>query len=294
MKAVFKRELRALFTGWSGWGFLALTTGAAALSVFFVNILSGTPSFAQNSVYLALAMALGCGLCCMRAFPGECASGTERLLYMLPLKNCDIVLGKLFSRLVLVALSGVLMAVYPLGLSLAFEQVSLGEGLSCVLAVTLMGALFMSAALFCSACSRSSITAFVSFAALTCLSWAAPYAADKVAVMTSISPLMIILGTALVALVVYALISDWLIAFICAALQEMPVLLASLRGEDAEVFGVLSKRLNSLSVFEPLTAFVNGILDAGTLIEYVLLAAFFAALCGLAVAARRRCERRAL
>lgn len=294
MKAVFKRELRALFSGWGGWGFLALTTGAAALVVFIVNIWEGKPSFSENCVYLALAMALGCGLCAMRAFPGERAAGTERLLYALPLKNRDIVLGKLLSRLVLVALSGALMALYPLGLSLVFEQVSLGEGLSCVLAITLLGVLFMSAALFCSACSRTSIMAFLSFAALTGISWAAPYAADKVAAMTSLSPIMILLGTALVVLVVYTLTSDWLLSFIAAALQEMPVLLYWLRGEDAQVFAAFSKRLDSLSVFEPLTAFVNGILDVGVLIEYVLLAAFFAALCGLAVAARRRCERRAL
>ena len=71
MKALFKRELRALFSGWGGWGFLALATGAAGIAVFIVNILGGAPSFAENTLYLALAMALGSGLCCMRAFPGE-------------------------------------------------------------------------------------------------------------------------------------------------------------------------------------------------------------------------------
>ncbi len=294
MKAVFKRELRALFAGWGGWGFLALMTGAAGLVVFVLNVLGGTPSFAQGSVYLALAMALGCGLCGMRAFPGERASGTERLLYALPLTTGDIVLGKLLSRWVLVLLSGVLMAIYPLGLSLMFKQVPLGEGLSCVLAITLLGLLFMSAALFCSACSRTSWLAFAAFAALTLISWAAPYAAARVAAMSSLSLPMIVMATALIVLLVYACSSDWLIGFVLAAVLQAPVLLAFLRGTDAATLSMMAQFLKALSVFEPLTAFVNSILDVGTLLEYALLAVLFAALTGLAVAARRRCERRPL
>ena len=294
MTALFKRELRALFSGWGGWGFLALATGAAGIAVFTVNILGGAPSFAENTLYLALAMALGSGLCCMRAFPGERASNTERLLYTLPLRTRDIVLGKLLSRLIPVLLSGVLLALYPLGLSLAFPQTSLSLGLSSVAAVTALGMLLMSAALFCSACSRTAAGAFASFALLTLASWAAPYAAMRAEALTVVSPLMIALMTALVVLLVYILCSDWLVSFIAAALAEAPVLLLHLRGEDARVLEAFNALLKRLSVFEPLSAFVNGIFDVGTIAGYLTVAALFACLTGLAIAARRRGERRAL
>ncbi len=294
MKALFKRELRALFSGWGGWGFLALVTGAAGITVFIVNILGGTPSFAESTLYLALAMALGSGLCCMRAFPGESASNTERLLYVLPLRTRDIVLGKLLSRLVPVLISGALLALYPLGLSLVFPQASFSMGLSSVVAVAALGLLLMSAALFCSACSRTAVGAFVSFMLLTLASWVAPYAAMRAEALTAISPVMIALMTALIVLLVYILCSDWLVGFIAAALVEAPVLLLHLRGEDARVLEVFNALLKRLSVFEPLGAFVNGIFDVGTIVGYLTVAALFAGLTGLAVAARRRGERRAL
>ena len=294
MKALFKRELRALFSGWGGWGFLALVTGAAGITVFLANIVNGNPSFAESTLYLALAMALGCGLVCMRAFPGERVSNTERLLYSLPLKTSDIVLGKLFSRLVLVLISGVLLALYPLGLSLLFPQVSLSMGLSSVAVVTVLGLLLMSAALFCSSCSRTTAEAFSSFTLLTLASWAAPYAAMHAEALTTISPLMIVLMTALIVLIIYSICSDWLIGFIAAALVEVPVLLLHLRGEDARVLEAFNTLLQKLSVFEPLSAFVNGIFDVGAIVEYLTLAALFACLTGLSIAARRRGERRAL
>lgn len=294
MKALFKRELRALFSGWGGWGFLALVTGAAGIAVFIVNILGGAPSFAESTLYLALAVALGSGLCCMRAFPGERTAGTERLLYALPLRTRDIVLGKLLSRLVPVLISGALLALYPLGLSIAFPQVSLSMGLSGVAAVTALGLLLMSAALFCSSCARTAEGAFGSFALMTFVSWAAPYAAMRAEALTAVTPFMIAAMTALIVLIVYSLCSDWLIGFIAAALVEAPVLLMHLRGEDARVLEAFNALLKKLSVFEPLSAFVNGIFDVGTIVGYLTIAALFACLTGLSVAARRRGERRAL
>ena len=102
------------------------------------------------------------------------------------------------------------------------------------------------------------------------------------------------LGTALVVLLVYILCSDWLVSFIAAALVEAPVLLLHLRGEDARVLEAFNALLKRLSVFEPLSAFVNGIFDVGTIAGYLTVAALFACLTGLAIAARRRGERRAL
>ena len=294
MKALFKRELRALFSGWGGWGFLALVTGAAGVTTFVVNIIGGSPSFAESAVYLALAMALGCGLCCMRAFPGERASNTERLLYSMPLKTRDIVLGKLLARLVPVALAGVLLALYPIGLRLAFPQTSLDMGLNCVVAVTALGMLLMSGALFCSACARTSGEAFALFAAATLVSWAAPYAAMRAEAMTAVTPLMIVLATALIVIIVYCLCFDWLIGCVAAALIEAPVLLMHLRGEDAQIIEGVAALLKRLSVFEPLSAFVNGIMDVRAILGYLIVAGLFACLTGLAVAARRRGERRAL
>ena len=143
-------------------------------------------------------------------------------------------------------------------------------------------------------CSRTAAGAFASFALLTLASWAAPYAAMRAEALTVVSPLMIALMTALVVLLVYILCSDWLVSFIAAALAEAPVLLLHLRGEDARVLEAFNALLKRLSVFEPLSAFVNGIFDVGTIAGYLTVAALFACLTGLAIAARRRGERRAL
>ena len=294
MTALFRREVRALFSGLAGWLFPAFILAAAGVFVFVNNVLTASPLFANNAVYLALCMALGCALLAMNAFPGEARQNSERILYALPLRTHDIVLGKLLALLTPVVISCGVLALYPLVLSLFSATPALGEGLSCVLALLAMGVMFTSAALFCSACARTAVSALIYMAVLTGVSYALPYAASYVAAMSGLNMFTLIVFLALMVMLFYLLSGDLLIGFAAAAVIEAPLLLMHLRGSDAAILSAVSFVMKKLSVFEELTLFMNGIFDFSALIYWLYIACLFAVLTELAVKARRQGGRRAL
>ena len=294
MSAVFRKELRTLFHGLTGWGSLAVLLAAAGVSMFFVNVRGLSPLFADNILYLALGMALSCGLLCCDAFPGERRAHTDRALYALPLRSGSIFLGKLLARLVVVVLCCALLCLYPAALSLAAPSASMGEGFGAVCAVCAMGALFAAAALCCSALSRSPIVAFLSYAAVVALMYFLPALAPRVEALTSLSPVTLVLMPLAAGVLAWVIFDDVLAGFIAAAVAEAPVLLNHLRGSDSAVFRALGSAMRAVGVFEPMTLFSNGLLDVSALVRWLTFALPFIAAGVIAVAARREAKRRAL
>ena len=294
MKAVFKRELRFLFGGLTFWGALALLLTAVGAPVFFVNVRGANPHFADNILYFVFGMALFCGLICVDAFPGEHRAKTERALYALPVRSGGFFLGKLLPRLIAVLAACAVIALYPIALALISPSSSLSEGLVCVVALCALGMLFVSAALCCSAFSRSAVCAFIAYAALIALSWFLPKAAPLIEARGAISPLTLIGLPLFAGLLAFLVFSDILIGFIGAAIVLVPVLLNHLLGTDSVVFGFIGRLMRGVSVFDPLRFFQNGLLDFSAVIDWLALALPFIAAGILAVAARRQGKRRAL
>ena len=294
MRAVFRKELRALFGGLTGWGTMALLLAAAGASVFFINVRGSSPLFCDNARYIALGMALSCGLLCADAYPAERRQRTERALYALPITSRGIFAGKLLARLTVLLAGCALLALYPVVLSVAVPSAALAEGLGSVLALCAMGVMFTAAALCCSALSRSAIVAFVAYAALVALAWFAPDIAGRVAGMSALSPVTLALLPALAGMLIWLITNDVLAGFIAAAVVLAPVLFNHLRANDGAVFGGIARGLRACAVFEPLTLTANGILDLSALIYWLSAAVVLAAAGMLAAVARRQGKRRAL
>ena len=294
MSAVFRKELRTLLGGLTGWGSLAVLLAVAGVSAFFINLQGMRPFFTDNIRYLALGMALFCGLLCADAFPGERRARTDRALYALPLRSGGIFMGKLLARLLVVLLGCALLALYPVALSLAAPSAALGEGLGCVLAVCAMGVMFAATALCCSAFSRSALAAFGIYAALVALSYFMPELASRVETLTALSPLTLVLMPAAAGMLAWTAFGDVLAGFIAAAVVEAPVLLCHLRGNDSVIFQAIGRGLRAAAVFEPLSLFSNCIFDVAAVVRWLTIALLFAVTGILAVAARREAKRRAL
>lgn len=294
MSAVFRKELRALLGGLTGWGFFALLLAAAGASMFFVNVQGGSPLFSENARWLALGMALACGLLCADAYPAERRQKTERALYALPLSSRSVFFGKLLARLVALLIGCALLALYPIVFSLASPAAAMAEGLGCVLAVAAMGVLFTSAALACSAFCRSGLVAFAAYAVLAALGWFAAPLAARVGTLTTLSPLTLVLIPALAGVLAWMISEDELIGFVAAAAALAPVLLNHLRGNDAAVYGGIAKGLRTCAVFEPLSLTLRGLVDLSAVVYWLSAAALMIVIGLMAAGARRRGKRRAL
>ena len=293
MKAIFKKELRALLGGLRGWGYIAIVLLGAGASTFVVNLLNLSTRFEASISYIALALIPATIVAATDSFQIERRQHTERMLYSLPVKNTDIVLGKLLAHLVPVAIAGVCMCVFPLVLSL-YGTLNWGAAISAILALVVLGAAMMSIGLCMSACSRNRLIAALAIAAALLASWAAPMAAELISSGGTLNVMMMISFMLVGFTATYLLSNSALLGIIVAAVIEVPVLLSYLQGTGAELLTAVGAGVDSLNIFGGLNSFVNGVMDIGVLIGWLAIAALFAFITVLMVSNRRQAKRRTL
>ena len=293
MKAIFKRELRALMGGLRGWGYVAIALLGTGASALLLNILSLSARFETNANYMALFLIPATMAAATDSYQADRRQNTERLIFSMPIGNADIVLGKLLAHLVPVAIAGAGMCMFPLMLSL-YGEVGWAAALSTILAVTVLGAVMMSIGLCISACSRNRTVAALCIAAVLIVSWASPLAAELIASRGELNLMMMasfmMVGFALV----YLFSGSALLGIFAAAVIEVPVLLAYLQGTGAELMASIGQGIEALNLFGGLNPFVNGLFDGRVLIGWLAIAALFGFVNMLLVAGRRQAKRRAL
>lgn len=116
MLAVYKRELRACFTGPMGWLYLAFLSVMLGILVRVNCFVGGYPQMEQvfGSMLFMLVTILAVSLLTMRTLSDERRQKTDQLLYSLPLRTGQVVLGKYLALLTVAALACALFAAYPL------------------------------------------------------------------------------------------------------------------------------------------------------------------------------------
>ena len=116
MTAIFKRELHSYMRGVIGPAVIALLLLVAGVLTAIVNLLAGVAQLAYVLNYMQFALIVAMPVLAMRAFAEEKKNRVDRLLYTLPIKLSDIVLGKYFAALAVFGMSCAVLAVYPLAL----------------------------------------------------------------------------------------------------------------------------------------------------------------------------------
>lgn len=129
MIAVLRRELHAFRTGLTGPLFLA---AALCITGIYTAVLCFSEGYANfevilsNTSYILLIMA---PFLTMRLFASEPRQGTDRLLYSLPLRPTQIVLGKYLAAVAVYGLYCLILCGYPALLS-AYGTVDLSTAYS--------------------------------------------------------------------------------------------------------------------------------------------------------------------
>lgn len=293
MKAIFKRELRALMGGLRGWGYVAIMLLGAGASVFLLNYLNLSTRFEAGINYIALFLIPATIAAATDSFQADRRQNTERMLFSLPVKTADIVLGKLLAHLVPVAVTGVALCAFPLILSV-YGPIGWAAALSGVLALTVLGAVMMSVGLCISACSKNRFIAVLAIAAVLAASWAAPMAADLIRSRGSLTPMMMACFMLVGFTATYLMSNSALAGILVAAVIEVPVLLHYLNGTGAELMQTIGNGVDSVNLFAGLNPFINGLMDGGVLIGWLAVVALFALITMFVIGNRRQAKRRAL
>ena len=293
MRAVCKRELHALMRTLRGWGYAAVVLLCAGAVVLMNHLRTGSVHLESSIHYIALAMIPAAAIASADAFHAERRHNTERLLYSLPLKNWQIVWGKLAALCVPVLIAGIGLCAFPLML-LPFGEVPLKAAFACIGVLTALGIEMMSVGLFVSVCTKNAFWSVLVTIAVLVLSWFAPMFAALIESTFAVNwGLVIALMIAVFALS-YALSRNGVISIAVTALVEVPVLYLYLSGSGYVVMNVITDGIRSLSLFDGLGSYSIGLADMRLIVGALVTAALFAVFTVLCVANRRGAKRRAL
>ena len=285
MTAIYKKEMRSYFRGIMGWLFVALILLTFGIYTAVLSLSKGYADFSLVPYNAQFVYLIAIPLLTMRSLAEERRAHTDQLLYSSSLSSAEIVLGKYFTSVTILALPLAVCSVYPLILS-GYGRVALGTAYSTLLAFFLLGCVLAAIGLFCSAISTNQ---FVSAAITFCVLLLCYFANDLGGLLSVSIPAAFYFFSALAllsTLLLRQMTKSWLAAGITFLVLEVGLLAIYLLAPGA-LDGSVAAAFSGIAVFAKLESFSNGILDLTVLLQYVSLAWLFVFVTIQAVEKRR-------
>ncbi len=173
MFAIFKKELRAYFTGPVGYVYTGIFLAAAALICAFTTIQQASYDTTSYFQYMIFAFVVLIPLLTMRSFAEERKTKTEQLLLTAPVTITGMVIGKYLAALSLFVSTMLVSCInfFPLVSYAIIERSSASAGshvgpvggqvVGCLIGVILIGAAFIAVGLFISSLTENQLAAAV-------------------------------------------------------------------------------------------------------------------------------------
>lgn len=288
MMAVFQREINAYFKGIMGYLFAAFLLVFAGIYTMAYNLSGYYANFEYVLSSISFIYLIAVPILTMRSVAEEKRQKTDQLLYSLPIRLSDVILGKYLAMLVVLAAPTVVMGLYPLVLA-RFGDVSFGMAYGTLLAFFLLGACLMSIGLFVSSVTESQIAAAVITLVVTLILYFLSALSSFVSSAASASLLALCIGVVIFAIILYLLAKNPIVSFLAALLGIGGLYLWY--GNDSAAFaGLFGKIMNQFSVFDRFYTFVDGVFDMTAVVYYVSIACVFLFLSVQAMEKRRWSE----
>lgn len=160
MLAIFKRELRGYFTGVIGYVFLVLFLAVAGIVFSYTTLFSMTADSTSYFTAMLLFSAIILPILTMKSFSEERKTKTEQLLLTSPVSIPAMVLGKFLASYVMFAGAMVFTSLYFLFL-LPYAAMKWAVIVGNVIALLLVGMVFITIGLFVSALTENQLSAAV-------------------------------------------------------------------------------------------------------------------------------------
>ncbi len=114
MSAIFRKELKIYFSGLFGYVSTAILLLFAGLFTALIHLFSASADFALTLTLMQWVLIVMIPFFAMRSIAEERHSRTDLLLYSLPLRLSEVVLGKFLAQAVLFLVPTGVMALYPI------------------------------------------------------------------------------------------------------------------------------------------------------------------------------------
>lgn len=160
MKAIFKRELRSYFTGAIGYVFLVLYLAAGGAIFSFTTLFSMSADVSGFFLCMLIFSAVALPLLTMKSFSEERKIKTEQLILTAPVSITSMVFAKFFAAYIMFASAMIVNSMYFLFL-LPYATVKIGLLFGNLLALLLVGMVFISIGLYVSSLTENQLAAAV-------------------------------------------------------------------------------------------------------------------------------------
>ena len=273
MRAVYKRELRALLCGLTAPLVLAVALCIIGIYTAVLSFSQGYANFEivlSNTTYILLVLI---PLLSMRMFADEPRLGTDKLLHSLPLRVTDVVLGKYLAAVTVYGALCVVLCGYPWLLS-RYGATDLATAYSAIAGDFLLGCALLAVGAFCSSMTENPVVAAVFTFGLSFLSYLLPTVSDYLASSGLAAFVLFTFAIAALSVLVCVCSKKPLVAAAVGASLEIP--LAVLLLLDSSLLDCAVQRvLSACALFSRLDPFVYGMFDLGGVVYYLGAAFLF-------------------
>jgi len=159
MVAVFRHELRNYSNSVSAYLFCAFFLVFVGIGAMLYNIQAAVANFEYVLQFVCIGMTVIVPILTMRSIAEERKQKTDQLLYSLPLKTWEVVVGKYLALLVVFLVPMLVICAYPI-IFAQYGEVYMPAAYGSIFAFYFMGAAMIAIGMFC-----SSLTENIGFAA---------------------------------------------------------------------------------------------------------------------------------
>ena len=160
MLAIFKRELRSYFVGVIGYVFLVIYLTIAGILFSYTTMFSMSSDVTNYFTLMLVFSAIALSLLTMKSFSEERKTKTEQLILTAPISLPAMVFGKFLASYVVFGSATVLTSLYFLFL-IPYTQLQFAILFGNLIALLLVGMVFISIGLFVSALTENQLSAAI-------------------------------------------------------------------------------------------------------------------------------------
>lgn len=274
MIAIYRREMRSYFHNVIGYVVLSVLLLTAGILCTVLNVVQKSPYFSGTLYYLQFALVLVAPLLTMRSLTEERKNRTDQLLYSLPIPLWKIVLGKYFAMVSVLGLACLIIAIYPLLLSL-FGMGNFATAYSMLLGFFLLGAALIAVSMLLSSLTDNLVVSVVlSVLGIAALFFIDTFVMKFVDVGAVPSLVVFILLALLIALAIWAFTKNSYFSAFVALLLVLPQIV--IFAVNSSLYdGLLYRVARHISLFYRYEVFDKNIFDLTSIVYYLSFAALF-------------------
>ncbi len=285
MTAIYKREMGSYYNTMYGYIIGAVLLVFEGIFIWLINISGAYTEVHYTLSYLSFVLLLAVPILTMRSFAEERRNKTDLLLYSLPLKSGQVVLGKFFAALSVMLVPMVLILIYPLLLA-AFGTIDYLTVYSAMLAFIVLTAALIAIGIFISSLTENQAVSAGLTVAVMLLLYFMDALAGYVPDTAAASLAAMIIASAVVGAVVWVVTRNPTFAGGIVVLLCFAAIAGYIFAPDSYA-GLFARLVGTVSLFGRFSCFLDGLFDVGALVYMLSVTAVFLFLTVQSVEKRR-------